>query len=828
MREGAADRRQKHLFFSVSNKSAWGPYRPSGFRFGFASTIWRRNAIPALLFVILLLSATLLHAAEDHAREFRLKPVAGMDRIADYFIADLDGDGQPNFMRLLPDRYTYIANLFSEGKIIGPPMYQGNSLYPINYIGPVEIDSLPGWEVAVGKKDESGDSAWVEIYAGFDKERLLCRTGAVLGKNISDKQSHENSGWDGTIASCDGADLDDDGRPEIIVTTSIAFDLYPRGIFVYDYPSGKLKWKFLLPGTASDLTVADANHDGFQEIYFKTSSPANGAVVGHWADTTSYVFCLDHLGNLLWENCLGDRFGIHTGNIKLCDYDDDGRLEIFYSVLLRQQQYDQHVKVLEKHRAVDNHFLGQRPFDLSQEFTDIYTADFDADGDLELLLDGQMTIVQPEDMKVLSCGVFDNARVCAIADLDQGGDNLPEIIISEGDSLYVVDTGFKTVGAIYLGAGQSAGVSRYFVSPLGVQCLALATVSKETGQNNLNIYRIDVVGAERSSWIIGFFRTNGLILIIGLLAGVIIGYFIKRRRQPRIRHRAAHMAQYNNLLTTLVNFDHGHMAGKNLNRLLFLFSNLPEAADKLAEIKPNLKSAIDAYNSFTSLQLQNTIENAERLQAIKGVVNHLSRDARHLSDQLREIKVAEIDNNLASALRLTIPEMINSVKDAIKHIMAFLQTYYSSNLLRVIPEVLAAVAGQFQQQGIGFSEITTKGGTNKLVFFDEAELASIFEEILSNASDAMAEAAKKELTMDIKFASGETVIRLSDTGRGLQANGGEDIFSREYSTKGADRGFGLYHARQQVERFGGRIKIYNNEGGPGATVELILRTVNNG
>jgi C4-dicarboxylate-specific signal transduction histidine kinase len=192
------------------------------------------------------------------------------------------------------------------------------------------------------------------------------------------------------------------------------------------------------------------------------------------------------------------------------------------------------------------------------------------------------------------------------------------------------------------------------------------------------------------------------------------------------------------------------------------------------------------------------------------------------------INVAEIDNNMAGMLRTTIPEIINSIKADIKRIMGFLQTYYSSNLLRVVPEVLAAVAGQFQQQGIGFSEITTKGGTNKLVFFDESELASIFEEILSNASDAMADASRKELTMDIKFGPGETVIMLSDTGGGLQATAGADIFSREYSTKGTDRGFGLFHARQQVERFGGRIKIYNNEGGPGATVELILKTVNDG
>jgi sensor histidine kinase regulating citrate/malate metabolism len=135
------------------------------------------------------------------------------------------------------------------------------------------------------------------------------------------------------------------------------------------------------------------------------------------------------------------------------------------------------------------------------------------------------------------------------------------------------------------------------------------------------------------------------------------------------------------------------------------------------------------------------------------------------------------------------------------------------------------MSGQFQQQGIGFSEITSMGGVGSLIFFSESELASIFEELFSNACEAMVESEKKEMVLAIVFSENDVTIRLSDTGCGLQTSDLDRVFTRDYSTGGQGRGYGLYHARQQVERFGGQIRIADNVGRPGATVELVLQTV---
>ena len=195
---------------------------------------------------------------------------------------------------------------------------------------------------------------------------------------------------------------------------------------------------------------------------------------------------------------------------------------------------------------------------------------------------------------------------------------------------------------------------------------------------------------------------------------------------------------------------------------------------------------------------------------------------------MMDLNITELVPGQAPDLRKAIPDIITNVQSDIGRVREYLQTHFSANLLRSVTGVLAAAAGQFLEQGVGFTKITVRGKTSQSIFFDESELAAVFEELLSNACDAMSESEKKELTLDVTYENSEVVIRLSDTGHGLQAEDPDQIFNRDYSTRGPDRGYGLFQARQQVEHFGGTIRYYNNENSPGATVELVLRTVNHG
>jgi len=742
--------------------------------------------------------------------------------VANFFIADLDGDGVKDLFRLYEDHRTYQANKFVRKRVLGPALYQGNSVHYICEAEAIDIDPTPGTEMALIKRDSSGDSLWVEVYKGAEKT-LLCQTKAILGDDISSMIEH----WDGNASHCYAADLDDDGSMELILPLTVAYDLYPRGVYVYNYPSGELKWWFPLAGNPQELSINDANKDGFKEIYVKTYACCNGAVVGDRTDTLAYIHVLDHMGNVIWSQTLGDGFDLCSGSPLICDCDRDGVVEIYYTMILHNEEFDQNVWVLQKRRAADNFFLDQLSFEAGQEFLTAKSANLLEDDRQFLILEKNMCCVDPVNLNVVACGEPGRDRLLLIEDMNDE-DEFSEIITSRQDSLYILGPDMKPRGIFNRGGDSYYTKADYVETPYGDDyLLATVIVQGERQSSVLDFYSVDYAtavpreSAEFPWWI----------LVMGWATGILVGtigcYFVVRHRRPVLPPRRTHSAQYNNLLTSLVNFNHGHMAGKNLNRLLFLFSNLPEIPEKLEEIKPNLQSAVEAYRSFTSKQLDAIIDNAQQLKAIRTDVQNLSQQSQKLSEQLENIGISELIPSQAVSLKKSVPPTVDELKKHIVAIRKFLQKHFSANLLRVIPEVLSAMAGQIQQRGIGFSEINTRGGAGTLAFFDESDLAAIFEELLSNAAEAMENVDEKRLKLNIVYNGGEVSIKLSDSGRGLQTDDYEQVFSRDYSTTGDGRGFGLFHARNQVERFGGRIRIYNNENQPGTTVELILKTVNN-
>ncbi len=770
------------------------------------------------------------------ARAHTARPPLQLDRvdfwtdIYAFSLADLDGDGQDEIIRLSSDHRTFFANRISRTRPLSPAMYQGNSVYQIESITPVDIDTLPGHELAIASRDPDGDSIWIEIICGYDKEISVCRTEAIVGKDISDRGSLSRVGWDGAVHSVHAVDLDNDGIKELIVPVVVGFDLYPRGIYVYSYPSGKLRWRFLLAGNPDQPWFADANNDGFKEVFVKTHAVSNGAVDEDRTDNTAYEICLDHLGHPIWRQTMGDRFDMGTGNVHICDCDNDGVIEIYYTDLARQDDYDKQVRILEKHRAKDNAFLKQRSFDADQVFYQISTADLNNDSLKEILVDGFIGIMNPTDLSKIRMGNFRKAGIWVVDSLYDDESGSLEIVLTQKDSLYIVDLDLNVLGVTYAGEGYRYLTVRCFSAPSGQRYLAaLMTTDNPEIPNVVSVYTIrkipaDAIGMQPiaiTGWALALAA-----LLVGLSLGTVIGLAVRRNQKRRIREPKS--AQYENLLTSLANFDHGRMGGKNLNRLQFLFSNLPESPEKLEQIQPNIRAAAEAYHAHTESQLRNVVQYGVKLKPIQPFVTDLMQHTGRLSNLMTEEIIRDLEATDTFATRTAITESIERIQVAIRQVRKTVQSYFSADLLRVIPGVLIAIVPHLRECGVGFRTIETRGGPLRLVFFDEVSLAAIFEELLSNACDAMADSDKRELIMLIDFGVDEVIIRLSDTGSGLQGADSEKLFRREYSTKRERGGYGLYNAQQQVERFGGRIKIYNNENGPGATVEMILKTVHNG
>ncbi|NBM20322.1 sensor histidine kinase [Streptomyces sp. GC420] len=108
------------------------------------------------------------------------------------------------------------------------------------------------------------------------------------------------------------------------------------------------------------------------------------------------------------------------------------------------------------------------------------------------------------------------------------------------------------------------------------------------------------------------------------------------------------------------------------------------------------------------------------------------------------------------------------------------------------------------------------------------DLVTILGNLIDNAVDAaVGTGDRPRVTVAARAVDGSLVLRVRDTGPGVDTASTEEIFERGWSTKSASgHGLGLALVRQTVRRYGGSIALgRSDEGGAEFAVRLPLRTV---
>ena len=92
-------------------------------------------------------------------------------------------------------------------------------------------------------------------------------------------------------------------------------------------------------------------------------------------------------------------------------------------------------------------------------------------------------------------------------------------------------------------------------------------------------------------------------------------------------------------------------------------------------------------------------------------------------------------------------------------------------------------------------------------------MVTIVGNLIDNAFDAVTYAGEKIITLHIESdfsrpdGNGQLVISVSDTGRGIAEEHQEKIFTKGFSTKGSNRGIGLYMLLLTLDEVDGSVEI---------------------
>ncbi|ASA20002.1 DcuS/MalK family sensor histidine kinase [Paenibacillus donghaensis] len=87
------------------------------------------------------------------------------------------------------------------------------------------------------------------------------------------------------------------------------------------------------------------------------------------------------------------------------------------------------------------------------------------------------------------------------------------------------------------------------------------------------------------------------------------------------------------------------------------------------------------------------------------------------------------------------------------------------------------------------------------------ELITIVGNLIDNSIDAMKDAPDKVIRLVFRYDNGYLVCMVQDKGPGIDEALREKIYTQGFSTKGENRGMGLYLVRRSVDKLNGRLEL---------------------
>ncbi len=122
-------------------------------------------------------------------------------------------------------------------------------------------------------------------------------------------------------------------------------------------------------------------------------------------------------------------------------------------------------------------------------------------------------------------------------------------------------------------------------------------------------------------------------------------------------------------------------------------------------------------------------------------------------------------------------------------------------------------------------DLVLRGGRAPRVFFEPTQLAIVFENLITNAREAMATCPEQRLRLEMEVRGDRLRLLLEDSGEGIQNGLGDRIFEPRVTTKTDDgHGWGLVIVRDLLAAFGGSIALLPGPGSlSGARFELQMR-----
>jgi signal transduction histidine kinase len=702
---------------------------------------------------------------------------------------------------------------------------------------------------------------WVQAYHYVWERRLkreekvfeaIPRTDAYINRTDNE--------WNGLIYPQLLEDLDGDGRPDLICLAIDGYTINPRGLVVYDFDSGKLKWRFDLTTSIYSVVCDDFDGDGSKELVCGNYAPKNTELAKNGMDDfNTWLMVLNSRGQLKYYEKVNEGFGEVL--LAADDLDLDGRKEIL-SVCSTQGNADIPNSVLALR------WTGERlvrlkswsmPGCFDQNIRESIYNSLDGSGTKRFLLAARNSplVVLDNELKQVRHDFKDIVTlVWEVEDIDQ--DSNKEILLQTADNHFVIlDSNLNETARIRNPFDDDAYCTAHIVKTGFGKDSQIALVTN----SEIRYYTYHRLPLYVLAW--HFVKANSLYLslLLALAFLALLALFMLRRNSVFktldklnegviLLGRKGRIFLYNNHALDLLRDPQGKIPDLSsrslrvlipqLYRLLEIFvgskareSSVPITlgADKL----PYTATFQRMHGMFLKYMIilkpdlaEKDLESGKLLWA--DTARRLSHNVRrHITNiilALKPLQEATLPEDLGS-----YPEIIRSEIEKIRVFTHAFQRFtelrdYDLKLQDVIPSVEHCLQRFTWSANINL--IKNWGLESVETWLEPIRFEEALSNIVGNALEAMPDGGNLHITVK-SFPGSEgprgktsVLIEVEDSGPGIPSKYTDEVWLPFFTTKDSGTGIGLPESRKIIESMGGKIEIQSEEGA-GTVVSIWLR-----
>jgi uncharacterized caspase-like protein len=230
-----------------------------------------------------------------------------VDNYSNSIADDLDGDGREEIVTA-SDKHLYAFK--SDGAIVWERKFKF----------PITLNLIDDWnsQPAIGL-----------TAVDYNKVHLLLlnRRGETIWQHVRKITRYHRGKPDGGARIAKLADIDRDGRKEVVAIATANYALKPRGIIVYDQDAKEL-WRYAIGPSPQNVVIWEKDQ-GRPDIIIGTYSPGNGNHELHnkTSDMQTYVISVDGYGRTNWVTRVGEYY---TGvGVLLADLEGNAKQSLY-------------------------------------------------------------------------------------------------------------------------------------------------------------------------------------------------------------------------------------------------------------------------------------------------------------------------------------------------------------------------------------------------------------------------------------------------------------------------------------------------------------------